>query len=106
MAAEKIRCRKLIVEIYNAKNLMPKDGQGTASAYLLVGFDGHRRRTTTKFWDLNLQWDERLEFLVHDSESMASKMLEQVEAGEDRGAYGGETAEKGGRGESTGCGWG
>nr|GMD48042.1 protein QUIRKY [Ipomoea batatas] len=75
-AAEQIRCRKLIVEICNAKNLMPKDGQGTASAYVLVDFDGQRRRTATKFRDLNPQWDERLEFLVHDSETMATEMLE------------------------------
>lgn len=76
MAAEQISCRKLIVEICNAKNLMPKDGQGTASAYVLVDFDGQRRRTKTKFRDLNPQWDERLEFLVHDSESMLSETLE------------------------------
>ncbi|XVE62484.1 hypothetical protein DITRI_Ditri06bG0121600 [Diplodiscus trichospermus] len=68
--------RKLIVEICNAKNLMPKDGQGTASAYAIVDFDGQRRRTKTKFRDLNPVWDEKLEFLVHDTESMASEILE------------------------------
>lgn len=68
--------RKLVVEICNAKNLMPKDGQGTASAYVIVDFDGQRRRTKTKFRDLNPQWDETLEFLVQDPESMASEILE------------------------------
>ncbi|WRX23519.1 C2 domain - like 10 [Theobroma cacao] len=68
--------RKLIVEICNAKNLMPKDGQGTASAYAIVDFDGQRRRTKTKFRDLNPVWDEKLEFLVHDIESMATEILE------------------------------
>lgn len=68
--------RKLVVEVCNAKNLMPKDGQGTASAYVIVDFDGQRRRTKTKFRDLNPQWDEKLEFLVHDAESMASEILE------------------------------
>lgn len=68
--------RKLFVEVCNAKNLMPKDGQGTASAYAIVDFDGQRRRTKTKFRDLNPQWDEKLEFLVHDAESMASEILE------------------------------
>ncbi|KAJ1393258.1 Phosphoribosyltransferase C-terminal [Sesbania bispinosa] len=68
--------RKLVVEVCNAKNLMPKDGQGTASAYAIVDFDGQRRRTTTKSRDLNPQWDEKLEFVVHDKESMASEMLE------------------------------
>ncbi|KAE8679008.1 putative Isoprenylcysteine carboxyl methyltransferase (ICMT) family [Hibiscus syriacus] len=75
MAAEN-GTRKLILEICNANNLMPKDGQGTASSYAIVDFDGQRRRTKTKFRDLNPVWDEKLEFLVHDIESMASKMLE------------------------------
>ncbi|GMI88852.1 multiple C2 domain and transmembrane region protein 14 [Hibiscus trionum] len=68
--------RKLIVEVCNAKNLMPKDGQGTASAYAIVDFDGQRRRTKTKLRDLNPVWDEKLEFLVHDIESMPAEMLE------------------------------
>ncbi|KAK9951550.1 hypothetical protein M0R45_006988 [Rubus argutus] len=68
--------RKLIVEVCNAKNLMPKDGQGTASAYAIVDFDGQRRRTKTKQRDLNPEWDEKLEFLVHDNDSMASEILE------------------------------
>ncbi|KAJ4969661.1 hypothetical protein NE237_002760 [Protea cynaroides] len=68
--------RKLIVEVGSARNLMPKDGQGTASAYVIVDFDGQRRRTKTKFRDLNPQWDEKLEFLVHDPDSMASEILE------------------------------
>ncbi|XP_042511949.1 FT-interacting protein 7 [Macadamia integrifolia] len=68
--------RKLIVEVCNARNLMPKDGQGTASAYVIVDFDGQRRRTKTKFRDLNPQWDEKLEFLVNDPESMAAEILE------------------------------
>ncbi|KFK37796.1 hypothetical protein AALP_AA3G030500 [Arabis alpina] len=68
--------RKLIVEICNARNLMPKDGQGTASAYAIVDFDGQRRRTKTKFRDLNPQWDEKLEFFVHDAATMAEEILE------------------------------
>lgn len=73
---DQICTRKVIVEVCNAKNLMPKDGQGTASAFAIVDFDGQRRRTKTKFRDLNPQWDERLEFLVHDVDSMASETLE------------------------------
>ncbi|XP_047179408.1 protein QUIRKY-like [Vigna umbellata] len=68
--------RKLMVQVCNAKNLMPKDGQGTASAYAIVDFDGQRRRTNTKSRDLNPQWDETLEFIVHDKDSMASEILE------------------------------
>ncbi|XWS42731.1 hypothetical protein CRYUN_Cryun16bG0039200 [Craigia yunnanensis] len=54
---------------------MPKDGKGTASAYAIVDFDGQRRRTKTKFRDLNPIWDEKLEFLVHDIESIATEIL-------------------------------
>ncbi|KAL0346061.1 UNVERIFIED_CONTAM: protein QUIRKY [Sesamum radiatum] len=68
--------RKLTVEVCNAKNLMPKDGQGTASAYAIVDFDGQRRRTKTIFRDLNPQWNEKLEFLVHDAASMAEETME------------------------------
>ncbi|KVH95974.1 protein QUIRKY [Cynara cardunculus var. scolymus] len=68
--------RKLMVEVCNAKNLMPKDGQGTASAYVIVDFDGQRRRTKTISRDLNPQWDEKIEFLVHDVASMATDILE------------------------------
>ncbi|CAE5966006.1 unnamed protein product [Arabidopsis arenosa] len=68
--------RKLIVEICSARNLMPKDGQGTASAYAIVDFDGQRRRTKTKFRDLNPQWDEKLEFFVHDTATMGEEILE------------------------------
>ncbi|XP_021728367.1 protein QUIRKY-like [Chenopodium quinoa] len=68
--------RKLVVEICNAKNLMPKDGQGTASAFVMVDFDGQRRRTKTITRDLNPQWDEKLEFVVHNAESMDSEVLE------------------------------
>ncbi|KAJ6975020.1 hypothetical protein NC653_030994 [Populus alba x Populus x berolinensis] len=68
--------RKLIVEVCNARNLMPKDGQGTASAFATVDFDGQRRRTKTKLKDLNPEWDEKLKFLVHDTDSMAAETLE------------------------------
>ncbi|KAH8491384.1 hypothetical protein H0E87_023507 [Populus deltoides] len=68
--------RKLVVEVCNARNLMPKDGQGTASAFATVDFDGQRRRTKTKLRDLNPEWDEKLEFLVHDTDSMATETLE------------------------------
>ncbi|KAF6134225.1 hypothetical protein GIB67_010024 [Kingdonia uniflora] len=70
------RSRKLVVEVMNARNLMPKDGQGTSSPYVIVDFDGQRRRTKTKCRDLNPQFDEKLEFLVHNVESMGSETVE------------------------------
>ncbi|KAJ8899604.1 hypothetical protein K2173_018578 [Erythroxylum novogranatense] len=67
---------KLVVEVCNAKNLMPKDGQGTASAYAIVDFDGQRRRTKTKFRDLNPEWNEKLEFIVHGNDVVDTEILE------------------------------
>lgn len=68
--------RRVVVEVCSARNLMPKDGQGTASAYAVVDFDGQRRRTKTKLRELNPQWDERMEFLVNDPAAMAAETLE------------------------------
>ncbi|KAI5072884.1 hypothetical protein GOP47_0012990 [Adiantum capillus-veneris] len=55
--------RKLVVEICSAHNLMPKDGEGSASAYVQVDFGVERRRTKTKPKDLNPVWEEAFEFL-------------------------------------------
>ncbi|GJN31541.1 hypothetical protein PR202_gb19952 [Eleusine coracana subsp. coracana] len=68
--------RKVVVEVCNARNLMPKDGQGSVSAYAVVDFVGQRRRTATCPRNLNLQWDERLEFLVLDPDTMEVETLE------------------------------
>jgi Plant phosphoribosyltransferase C-terminal/C2 domain len=54
--------RKLIVEIAEAHNLLPKDGTGTSSPYARVDFDGQRRKTRTVTRDLNPTWNEALEF--------------------------------------------
>lgn len=54
--------RKLIVEVVDAKNLLPKDGHGTSSPYVVVDFYGQRKRTQTVIRDLNPVWNEALEF--------------------------------------------
>ncbi|KAJ1702640.1 hypothetical protein LUZ63_002419 [Rhynchospora breviuscula] len=54
--------RKLVVEIAEARNLLPKDGTGTSSPYVRVDFDGQRRKTRTVPRDLNPTWNEALEF--------------------------------------------
>eukprot|EP01018_Ginkgo_biloba_P028928 Gb_22114 [translate_table: standard] len=68
--------RKLIVEVVDAHSLMPKDGVGTSSPYVLVDFDGQRKRTKTKHKDLNPVWNEKLEFTVSDPKTMAAEELE------------------------------
>lgn len=56
--------RKLIVEVVDARNLMPKDGHGTSSPYVQVDYYGQRKRTKTAICELNPTWNEVLEFNV------------------------------------------
>ncbi|XP_050375915.1 protein QUIRKY [Argentina anserina] len=68
--------RKLVVEVVDARNLLPKDGQGSSSAYVVADFDGQRKRTATKCKDLNPVWNEPLEFVVSDPDNMDYEELE------------------------------
>ncbi|GJN07819.1 hypothetical protein PR202_ga25684 [Eleusine coracana subsp. coracana] len=68
--------RVVVVEVCNALNLMPKDGQGTVSAYAVVDFARQRRRTATCPRDLNPQWEERLEFRLLDTDILELETLE------------------------------
>uniref|UniRef100_A0A7N0VLH9 C2 domain-containing protein n=1 Tax=Kalanchoe fedtschenkoi TaxID=63787 RepID=A0A7N0VLH9_KALFE len=70
------RQRKLVVEVIEARNLIPKDGQGSSSAYVVATFEGQRKRTTTKYKDLNPVWNEQIEFVVTDAERMEAEELE------------------------------
>lgn len=54
--------KKLIVEVVEARDLLPKDGAGTCSPYVVVDFNGQRKRTTTVHRSLNPTWNEILEF--------------------------------------------
>lgn len=68
--------RKLIVEVVEAKNLLPKDGHGTSSPYVVIDFDGQRRRTQTVHRNLHPEWKEVLEFRVDGSADVAAETLE------------------------------
>ncbi|XP_043707206.1 protein QUIRKY [Telopea speciosissima] len=68
--------RKLVVEVIDARDLLPKDGQGSSSPYVIADFDGQRKRTSTKFRDLNPLWNEKLEFIVTDPKTMDAEELE------------------------------
>ncbi|XP_010279060.1 PREDICTED: protein QUIRKY [Nelumbo nucifera] len=68
--------RKLIAEVVDARNLMPKDGQGTSSPYVVVDYYGQRRRTQTVIRDLNPTWNEVLEFNVGGPSDVFGDMLE------------------------------
>ena len=68
--------RKLIVEVVEARDLLPKDGMGTSSPYVVIDFDGQRKRTQTVHRQLNPTWNEVLEFKVNGSSNMAGELLE------------------------------
>lgn len=56
--------RKLIVEVVDARELLPIDGHGKSSPYVILDYYGQRKRTQTAARDLNPTWNELLEFNV------------------------------------------
>ncbi|KAJ1378447.1 Phosphoribosyltransferase C-terminal [Sesbania bispinosa] len=48
--------RRLVVDVVDARNLLPKDGQGSSSPYVIADFDGQRKRTTTRFKELTTRF--------------------------------------------------
>ncbi|MED6139167.1 hypothetical protein PIB30_081381 [Stylosanthes scabra] len=57
-----VSARKLRVEILDARNLMPKDGRGISSPYVVVTFGSQEYKTQTKVRDLNPVWNETMLF--------------------------------------------
>ncbi|KAL9436405.1 hypothetical protein AB3S75_022455 [Citrus x aurantiifolia] len=68
--------QKLIVEVVDARNLLPKDGHGTSSPYVLIDYYGQRRKTHTAVRDLNPTWNEALEFNVGKPSQVFTDMFE------------------------------
>ncbi|XP_059668598.1 multiple C2 domain and transmembrane region protein 16 [Cornus florida] len=56
--------RKLIVQVVDARELLPKDGHGSTSPYVVLNFYGQKKRTRTVIGDLNPTWNEKIEFNV------------------------------------------
>nr|KYP49421.1 Multiple C2 and transmembrane domain-containing protein 1 [Cajanus cajan] len=67
---------KLGVEVVGAHDLIPKDGQGSSSAYVELHFDGQKFRTTTKEKDLNPVWNEKFYFNVTDPSRLPNLTLD------------------------------
>ncbi|XP_021748101.1 FT-interacting protein 1-like [Chenopodium quinoa] len=67
---------RLVVEVLDASDLMPKDGQGSASPYVEVEFEEQRQKTQTKYKDLNPVWNEKLVFEVSDPQNLADRTIE------------------------------
>ncbi|XP_051123851.1 FT-interacting protein 1-like [Andrographis paniculata] len=53
---------KLVVEIIDARDLIPRDGEGSTSPYVEVEFDNQLIRTKTIPKNLNPIWDQKLLF--------------------------------------------
>lgn len=53
---------KLVVEVVDAHDLMPKDGEGSASSFVEVDFENQLRRTKTIPKNLNPIWNQKLIF--------------------------------------------
>ena len=60
--ASKKRSMKLVVEVVDANDLMPKDGEGSASSFVEVDFDNQLSRTKTVPKNLNPIWNQKLVF--------------------------------------------
>ncbi|PIN08851.1 hypothetical protein CDL12_18568 [Handroanthus impetiginosus] len=67
---------KLVVEVLDASDLMPKDGHGSASPFVEVEFEEHRKRTSTKPKDLNPFWNEKLVLNIKNPRDLADQTIE------------------------------
>ncbi|EHA8592546.1 FT-interacting protein 3 [Cocos nucifera] len=66
---------KVAVEVVDAADLMPKDGQGSANPFVEMEFDGQRHRTQTKVKDLSPFWNEKFLFNVSDPSDLPNKTI-------------------------------
>ncbi|XP_017699349.2 FT-interacting protein 1 [Phoenix dactylifera] len=67
---------KLVVEVVDARDLMPKDGEGSASAFVEVDFGNQLIRTRTIPKDLNPVWNQKLSFYLDDPEILSKQSIE------------------------------
>lgn len=69
---------RLVVEVLEANDLMPKDGQGSASPFVEIDIDDQNQRTQTKVKNLNPSWNEKLVFKIDDQQDLSRKTIEVV----------------------------
>lgn len=67
---------KLGVEVVSAHNLLPKDGQGSSSAFVELHFDGQKFRSTVKDKDLDPVWNETFYFNISNPDELPNETLE------------------------------
>ena len=78
---------RLVVEIQDASDLMPKDDQGSASPFVEVDFDGQKQKTQTKHKDLNPQWNEKLVFNVNNPRDLHNKTIDVIVYNDRKGGH-------------------
>ncbi|KAE9593513.1 hypothetical protein Lal_00028900 [Lupinus albus] len=74
---------KLMVEVVDAIDLKPVDGEGSASPFVEVVFDDQQQRTETKHKDLNPYWNHKLVFNINNPTHLPHKTI-QVAVHNDR----------------------
>eukprot|EP00252_Welwitschia_mirabilis_P012246 TRINITY_DN271_c0_g2_i1.p1 TRINITY_DN271_c0_g2~~TRINITY_DN271_c0_g2_i1.p1 ORF type:complete len:973 (+),score=154.53 TRINITY_DN271_c0_g2_i1:315-3233(+) len=77
---------RIVIEVVGGHNLMPKDGQGSCSAYVEVDYGNQRFRTPTKDKDLSPMWNEKLSFVVADPSNLPLETLDVYVYHENRSA--------------------
>ncbi|KAL3516555.1 hypothetical protein ACH5RR_023457 [Cinchona calisaya] len=67
---------KLLVEVVDAHDLMPKDGEGSASPFVEVDFGNQLSRTTTAPKNLNPIWNQKLLFNLEEARNYHHQTIE------------------------------
>ncbi|KAJ4850620.1 FT-interacting protein 1 [Turnera subulata] len=67
---------KLVVEVVDAHNLMPKDGQGSASPFVEVDFQNQLSKTKTVPKNLNPVWNQKLFFDLDKTKNFQHQSVE------------------------------
>ncbi|KAL2497383.1 C2 calcium/lipid-binding plant phosphoribosyltransferase family protein [Abeliophyllum distichum] len=67
---------KVVIEVLDASDLMPKDGHGSANPFVEVDFDEQRQRTSTKLKTLNPSWNEKLVFDIKNLRNLPNNTIE------------------------------
>ncbi|WCJ44230.1 C2 calcium/lipid-binding plant phosphoribosyltransferase family protein [Euphorbia peplus] len=69
---------KLVVEVLDASDLMPKDGHGSANPFVQIDFHGQKQRTLTIPRDLNPIWNEKLVFNLLNPSDLPNTTIDVV----------------------------
>ncbi|KAF8396093.1 hypothetical protein HHK36_017705 [Tetracentron sinense] len=67
---------KLVVEVVDAHDLMPRDGEGSSSPFAEVDFENQRSRTHTVHKNLNPVWKQKLLFNLDNPKSLHNHKIE------------------------------